>query len=156
MVATQSLALSTVKGTYFRHCDRVAVRARQSESEDARCGKDGLAGRVVGLWRAALHGATLGVSERDGTVRDGAATRGSLTGGRTMGDYQRIEKAAAVREARDVVSRPRGWTADAELVNGALMRYLAANEYREQVEEKRRNAHGADPSEAEHGAGTSL
>jgi hypothetical protein len=54
-----------------------------------------------------------------------------------MTDFERIEKAAASREARDATGRPRGGTADVSTVDAALLRYLAAREYREQVEETR-------------------
>jgi len=54
-----------------------------------------------------------------------------------MSDYERIEKAAAAREARDAAGSPGVRTSHAGVVDAALLRYLAAREYREHVGEER-------------------
>ena len=60
-----------------------------------------------------------------------------------MSDYQRIEKEAAGREARAAVgSYPRGSRAGD--IDAALMRYLAAEEYHEKVEETQAAGHDGD------------
>jgi hypothetical protein len=54
-----------------------------------------------------------------------------------MTDFERVEKAAASREARAAIGHPRGGTSDVSTVDAALLRYLGAREYRERVAETR-------------------
>ena len=54
-----------------------------------------------------------------------------------MNDYRRIENASAAREARDAAGRPRPRGARSDEIDAALMRYLAAEQYHEKVEETR-------------------
>jgi hypothetical protein len=71
-----------------------------------------------------------------------------------MTDFERIEKAAASKEARDTIGRPRGGTSDVSTIDAALLRYLAAREYREQVEEER-EAEDVSAPQGEQTPGTS-
>lgn len=67
-----------------------------------------------------------------------------------VSDYQKIEKAEVAREARDAAGRPRARSSKADILDAALMRYLAAEEYHEHIEEKRGSEDAADGPPAEH------
>jgi hypothetical protein len=57
-----------------------------------------------------------------------------------VNDYQKTEKAAANREAVGFAGRPHPRAFNAEAVDAALIRYLAAQEYHEHVVESREAA----------------
>ena len=54
-----------------------------------------------------------------------------------MNDYQRIESAAAAKEAADTAGHPHPRGARAGDIESGLIRYLAAEAYHEKVEETR-------------------
>ena len=54
-----------------------------------------------------------------------------------MTDHKRMESAAAAKEAADAAGRPHARGARAGDIEAGLMRYLAAEQYHEKVEESR-------------------
>ncbi len=66
-----------------------------------------------------------------------------------MNDYRAMEKVATQKAARETVGRPHPWTSNADLMATALMRYLAAEEYHEYVEETREAEDATDVSASE-------
>jgi hypothetical protein len=58
-------------------------------------------------------------------------------GGGVVNDTQRIENAAAAREAAEAAGRPHARGSRAGDIEAGLMRYLAAEQYHEKVEETR-------------------
>lgn len=57
-----------------------------------------------------------------------------------MSDYQRNESAAAAREAAEAAGHPHARGSRAGDIEAGLMRYLAAEQYHEKVEETRESA----------------
>jgi hypothetical protein len=68
------------------------------------------------------------------TCRPAVSDNGLLDGGVTVNDHELIEKAAAAKEARDTARRRRVWSSDAEVIDAAVKRHLAAKHDREHVE----------------------
>lgn len=54
-----------------------------------------------------------------------------------MNDFTGVENAATTKEARDVAGRPHPRGARTGDIEAAMMRYLAAEQYHEKVEETR-------------------
>jgi hypothetical protein len=67
-------------------------------------------------------------------------------------DYKRMENAAAAKEAADAVGRPHARGSRAGDIEAGLMRYLAAEQYHEKVEESR--SEEKEAGESGQGSGT--
>ena len=71
-----------------------------------------------------------------------------------MTDHKGMENAAAAREAADAAGRPHARGSRADDIEAGLMRYLAAEQYHEKVEESRSAKEEAAEPEPEQDSGT--